>query len=69
MTAAGHWDGCKGMVLYASAASLVVASEPGGRRAMRSAMISKVPHMVGNFSVEMKKLMEGEGKLREGVRG
>jgi hypothetical protein len=32
-------------------------------------MISKVPHVVGNFSVEMKKLMEGEGKSREGVRG
>jgi hypothetical protein len=57
------------MVLYASATSLVAASDPGGRRAMRSATILKVPHVVGNFSVEMKELMEGEGKLREGVRG
>jgi hypothetical protein len=57
------------MVLYASATSLVAASEPGERCAMRSTMILNVPHVVGKFPAEMKELMEGEGNSWEGVRG
>jgi hypothetical protein len=35
ITPAGHWDRCSGIVQYASATSLIAASEPGGRCAIR----------------------------------
>jgi len=57
------------MVRYASATSRVAASEPGGRRAMRSYINENFPHMVGKSSAVMLWLIDMLGDSVEGLRG
>ena len=68
-TPAGHWDGWRGMVRYASATSRVAASEPGGRWAMRSYINENFPHVVGKSSAVMLWLIDMLGDSVEGLRG
>lgn len=42
-----HWEWWSGMVRYASASSLVAASDPGGSQEILRAMVEKVPQVQG----------------------
>jgi len=68
-TPAGHWDGCNGIVQYASATSLVAASDPGGRFAIKLYTIKNFPHVVGKLWASMFELMDGFGWMTLGEWG
>lgn len=57
-TAAGHCDGCSGIVRYASATSCMAACAYGGRWCMSNNISEKVPHEVGKSLALIDELME-----------
>ena len=59
-TAAGHWDGWRGMVQYASAMSHIATSDPGGRQKARRYTIKNLPHVAGKLCGLICELIEGE---------
>jgi hypothetical protein len=65
-TPAGHWDGCNGIIWYASAMSLVAASDPGGRFVIRLYTMEKFPHIVGKFWASMLEFTDGFGWMMLG---